>query len=87
MARLGDIALLEKPTGNRSPKRIDCYQVVERSSGDDPALRPVLDRHWLEIRRARVVFPLQIVNQARRVEHEGAYAFEAATDGRTKRRH
>jgi hypothetical protein len=33
MARIGDVALLEKPADSRSPKRIDCYQVMERSVG------------------------------------------------------
>jgi len=29
MARIGDVALLEKPADDKSPKRIDCYQIVE----------------------------------------------------------
>jgi hypothetical protein len=32
MARIGDVALLEKPADDRLPKRIDCYEVVEHSA-------------------------------------------------------
>ena len=32
MARIGDVALLEKPADSRSPKRIDCYRVVEHNA-------------------------------------------------------
>jgi hypothetical protein len=32
MARLDDVVQPEKPTDDRSPKRIDCYQVMERSA-------------------------------------------------------
>jgi hypothetical protein len=51
MARLGDVALLEKPADSRSPKRIDCYQVRERSADGaafklDPA-RLVYSLRWL----------------------------------------
>jgi hypothetical protein len=33
LARVGDVALLEKLADSRSPKRIDCYQVTEHSAG------------------------------------------------------
>jgi hypothetical protein len=50
MARIGDVALLGKPADSRSPKRIDCYEVVERSAGGtafklDPA-RLVYSLRW-----------------------------------------
>lgn len=32
MARVGDVALLEKPADNKSPKRIDCFWVTEHSA-------------------------------------------------------
>jgi hypothetical protein len=32
MARVGDVVLMEKPADDRSPKRIDCYEVVEHSA-------------------------------------------------------
>jgi hypothetical protein len=32
MARLGDVVLLQKPADDRSPQRIDCYEVVEHST-------------------------------------------------------
>jgi len=35
MARIGDVALLEKPADDRLPKRIDCFQVVEHSASGD----------------------------------------------------
>jgi hypothetical protein len=50
MARVGDIALLEKPADSRSPKSIDCYQITERSADGaafklDPA-RLVYSLRW-----------------------------------------
>lgn len=33
MARLDNIVLFEKPADSQSPKRIDCYYVVERGAG------------------------------------------------------
>jgi hypothetical protein len=51
MARIGDVALFEKPADNRSPKRIDCYQVTEHSANGaafklDPA-QLVYSLRWL----------------------------------------
>src|SRR5262249_32093609 len=40
MVRLGDVTLLEKPADDRSPKRIDCYQVTEHSAGSAFKLDP-----------------------------------------------
>jgi len=50
MARIGDVALLEKPADDRLPKRIDCYQVAEHSASGaafklDPA-RLVYSLRW-----------------------------------------
>jgi hypothetical protein len=50
MARIGDVALLEKPADDRLPKRIDCYEVVEHSASGaafrlDPA-RLVYSLRW-----------------------------------------
>jgi hypothetical protein len=50
MVRIDDVALLEKPADNQSPKRIDCYQVAKRSSNGaafklDPA-RLVYSLQW-----------------------------------------
>jgi hypothetical protein len=53
MARVGDVALLEKPADNRSPKRIDCYQVTERRA-DGAAFRLDL---------ARLVYSLRWLHQ------------------------
>jgi hypothetical protein len=49
MARIGEVALLEKPTDDRLPKRIDCYQVTEYSAnGAAFKLDPARARRWLE---------------------------------------
>jgi hypothetical protein len=32
MARIGDVVLMEKPADDRSPKRIDCHELVEHSA-------------------------------------------------------
>jgi hypothetical protein len=50
MARLSDVVLLQKPADDRSPKRIDCYQVAEHSDAGasfklDPA-RLVYSLRW-----------------------------------------
>jgi len=50
MARIGDVALMEKPADDKSPKRIDCYEIVERSASGaafkiDPA-RLVYSLRW-----------------------------------------
>jgi hypothetical protein len=51
IVRLGDATLLEKPADDRSPKRIDCYQVTEHSADGstfkvDPA-RLIYSLRWL----------------------------------------
>jgi hypothetical protein len=47
MARIGDVALLEKPADGCGPKRIDCYQIVERGTAFrlDPA-RLIYSLQW-----------------------------------------
>jgi hypothetical protein len=50
MARIGDVALLEKPADDRLPKRIDCYELAEHSATGaafklDPA-RLVYSLRW-----------------------------------------
>jgi hypothetical protein len=42
MARIADVALLEKPVDDLGPKRIDCYQVVEHSASGPFNLDPAL---------------------------------------------
>src|SRR5215831_4057806 len=56
MARVGDFALLEKPADRSSPKRIDCYHVVEEEDFGD-GKREKLDP-------ARVLFSLRYVHNA-----------------------
>jgi hypothetical protein len=50
MARIGDVALLEKPADDRLPRRIDCYELAEYSASGaafrlDPA-RLVYSLRW-----------------------------------------
>jgi hypothetical protein len=50
MARIGGVALLEKPADDRLPKRVDCYQVTVRSGAGaafklDPA-RLIYSLRW-----------------------------------------
>ena len=56
MARVGDFALLEKPADGQSPKRIDCYYVVEEENFGD-GKRAKLDP-------ARVLFTLRYQHNA-----------------------
>jgi hypothetical protein len=42
MARIADVALLEKPADDLGPKPIDCYQVVEHSASGPFKLDPTL---------------------------------------------
>jgi hypothetical protein len=56
LARVGDLALLEKSSDRQSPKRIDCYHVVEEEDfggGKRAKLDP-----------ARVLFSLRHVHNA-----------------------
>jgi hypothetical protein len=54
MARVGDLALLEKPADRQLPRRIDCYRVdVEIDDGTKFKLDP-----------ARVLFSLRYVHNA-----------------------
>ncbi len=47
MARLGEVVLLEKPADSRSPECINCYEVMERSSGGAIKLdRPLYSLRW-----------------------------------------
>jgi hypothetical protein len=56
MARVGDLALLEKPSDRQSPRRIDCYRVVEEENFGD-GKRAKLDP-------ARVLFSLRYQHNA-----------------------
>ena len=55
-ARVGDFALLEKPADGQSPKRIDCYHVVEEEDFGD--------RKRAKLDPARVLFTLRYVHNA-----------------------
>jgi CBS domain-containing protein len=60
MARIGDVALLEKPADDRLPKRIDCYELVEHgASGAAFKLDP-----------ARLVYSLQWKHNAHPPDYE-----------------
>jgi hypothetical protein len=59
IARVGDIALVGKLADDRSPKRIDCYQVTEHSAGAAFKLDP-----------ARLVYSLQWKHNAHPPDYE-----------------
>jgi len=72
MARIGDVAALQKPADDCGPKRIDCYQIVEHlASGTTFRLDP-----------ARLMYSLTPAGVVAQLD-----AFEAAMDSETSHRH